>query len=74
MLSSNIDQDVALAFLSEHGAFACRLSRSKLPKMFSGDFSANFLLKLMAKDMRYFLSLARDHERDTPAIEDVAQT
>ena len=72
--SSKIDQDVALAFLSEHGAFACRLSRTKLPKMFSEDFSANFQLKLMTKDLRYFLSLAQDFNRDTPAIKRVEKT
>lgn len=66
--SSKIDQDVALAFLSEHGAFACRLSRTKLPKMWAEDFSANFQLKLMDKDLRYFLSLAQEFERQTPAI------
>ena len=71
--STNIDQEVALAFLSEHGAFACRLSRTKLPKMFSGDFSVNFQLKLMAKDIRYFLALAQESERDTPAIKRVSQ-
>jgi 3-hydroxyisobutyrate dehydrogenase len=72
--SSGIDQDVALSFLSEHGAFSSRLSRTKLPKMFSEDFSANFQLKLMAKDIRYFLALAQESNRDTPAIKRVEQT
>jgi len=72
--SSNIDQEVALAFLSEHGAFASRLSRSKLPKMFSQDYSANFQLKLMAKDLRYFLAMAKTFDRETPAIERVEKT
>lgn len=66
--ASGVDQKAALEFLSEHGAFACRLSRSKLPKMFSGDFSPNFQLKLMAKDVRYFLALASEFHRTTPAI------
>lgn len=67
--SSDIDKEVAVAFLREHGAFASRLSRAKLPKMFSGDFSPNFQLRLMAKDVRYFLSLARDFGCATPEIE-----
>jgi 3-hydroxyisobutyrate dehydrogenase-like beta-hydroxyacid dehydrogenase len=66
--ASGIDQEVALNFLSEHGAFACRLSKNKLPKMFAGDYSPNFQLKLMAKDLRYFLKLAGEFERQTPAI------
>jgi 3-hydroxyisobutyrate dehydrogenase-like beta-hydroxyacid dehydrogenase len=66
--ASGVDQKAALEFLSEHGAFACRLSRNKLPKMFSGDFSPNFQLKLMAKDVRYFLALANEFHRTTPAI------
>jgi 3-hydroxyisobutyrate dehydrogenase len=71
--STNIDQEIALAFLSEHGAFSSRLSRTKLPKMFTGDFSPNFQLKLMAKDIRYFLALAQESDRDTPAIERVSK-
>lgn len=67
--ASNIDQKVAFEFLSENSAFTSRLSRTKLPKMVSGDFSANFQLKLMAKDVRYFIALARDFEQRTPAIE-----
>ncbi|MGA3038393.1 MAG: NAD(P)-dependent oxidoreductase [Vulcanimicrobiaceae bacterium] len=69
--ASGVDQKAALEFLSEHGAFACRLSRNKLPKMFNGDFSPNFQLKLMAKDVRYFLALASEFHRTTPAIKTV---
>lgn len=71
--ASGIDQKVALDFLSEHGAFSSRLSRSKLPKMFEGDYSPNFQLKLMAKDLRYFLALASEFQRSTPAIKLVGQ-
>lgn len=67
--SSNIDQKVAFDFLTENSAFASRLSRAKLPKMVSGDFSPNFQLKLMAKDVRYFLALAKEFGQETPAIE-----
>jgi 3-hydroxyisobutyrate dehydrogenase-like beta-hydroxyacid dehydrogenase len=66
--ASGVDQKAALEFLSEHGAFSCRLSRTKLPKMFSGDYNPNFQLKLMAKDVRYFLALASEFNRTTPAI------
>jgi 3-hydroxyisobutyrate dehydrogenase-like beta-hydroxyacid dehydrogenase len=70
--ASGVDQKAALEFLSEHGAFACRLSRNKLPKMFNSDFSPNFQLKLMAKDVRYFLALANEFHRTTPAIATVS--
>ena len=66
--SSGLDEKTALDFLTEHGAFACRLSRNKLPKMFSGDFSPQFQLELMAKDVRYFLMLAQEYGRPVPAI------
>lgn len=71
--ASGIDQKVALDFLSENGAFASRLSKTKLPKMANGDYAANFQLKLMAKDLRYFLALAGEFHRDTPAIKLVGQ-
>ncbi|MBV8424018.1 MAG: NAD(P)-dependent oxidoreductase [Candidatus Eremiobacteraeota bacterium] len=71
--ASGIDQKVALDFLSENGAFASRLSKTKLPKMAGGDYSANFQLKLMAKDLRYFIALANEFHRNTPAIELVGQ-
>jgi 3-hydroxyisobutyrate dehydrogenase len=67
--ASNIDQQVAFDFLIENSGFASRLSRAKLPKMISGDFSANFQLKLMVKDVRYFLALAKEFGQRTPAIE-----
>ncbi len=70
--ATGVDQKAALDFLSEHGAFASRLSRTKLPKMFSGDYSPNFQLKLMAKDLRYFIALAREFHRMTPAIATVS--
>ena len=64
-----VDQKTALDFLSEHGAFASRLSRGKLPMMVSETYSpANFQLKLMAKDVRYFLALAREFGRTPPSI------
>ena len=67
--ASGVDQKIALDFLSEQGAFASRLSRGKLPMMFRDTYSpANFQLKLMAKDVRYFLALAREFGRTTPAI------
>ena len=72
--SSGIDQKTALDFLSEQGAFASRLSRGKLPMMFSETYSpANFQLKLMAKDVRYFLALAHEFGRTPPVIGETGQ-
>lgn len=72
--ASGLEQKNALDFLSEQGAFASRLSRGKLPMMFNEKYSpANFQLKLMAKDVRYFLALAREFGRTTPAIRETSQ-
>jgi 2-hydroxy-3-oxopropionate reductase len=72
--SAGIDQKTALEFLTECGAFASRLSRNKLPKMFNGDFSAQFQLGLMSKDVRYFLQLAQEYGRPVPTIAVTGQT
>src|SRR3989304_3348174 len=48
------------------GAAVCRLMKTKLPKMFKRDFSPQFQLELMEKDMRYFLQLAQDLDRPAP--------
>lgn len=47
------------------GAAGSRLTRTKIPKMIEGDFSPQFRLELMDKDLRYFLALA--DEVDLPA-------
>jgi 3-hydroxyisobutyrate dehydrogenase-like beta-hydroxyacid dehydrogenase len=61
---AGLDSGVALEVLAE-GAAGCRLTKTKIPKMLARDFSAQFQLGLMEKDLRYFLSLA--DELDRPA-------
>jgi 3-hydroxyisobutyrate dehydrogenase len=48
------------------GAAASRLTRTKLPKIQSRDFTPQFQLALMEKDLRYFLALAQDVDRPAP--------
>src|SRR5262249_14125111 len=55
----------AVAGLSE-GAAGCRALKAKLPKMFQRDFTPQFQLELMEKDIRYFLQLAGDVDRPAP--------
>lgn len=62
--AAGLDSGVALEVLAE-GAAGCRLTKTKIPKMLARDFSAQFQLGLMEKDLRYFLSLA--DELDRPA-------
>jgi 3-hydroxyisobutyrate dehydrogenase len=63
--AAGIDRDAALEILGE-GAAGSRLLKSKLPKMFKRDFSAQFQLELMEKDLRYFLLLAQEVDRPAP--------
>ncbi len=63
--AAGVDRAAAQEILGE-GAAASRLLKSKLPKMFKRDFSPQFQLELMDKDMRYFLSLAQDLDRPAP--------
>jgi 3-hydroxyisobutyrate dehydrogenase len=62
--TANLDRDATLEVLGE-GAAGSRLMKTKLPKIFKRDFSAQFQLELMDKDLRYFLALAQ--ELDCPA-------
>lgn len=62
MEAAGLDTGVALEVLAE-GAAGCRLTKTKIPKMLSRDFSAQFQLGLMEKDLRYFLSLADELDR-----------
>jgi 3-hydroxyisobutyrate dehydrogenase len=48
------------------GAAGSRLVRTKIPKMAARDFSPQFQLALMEKDLRYFLALAQELDRPTP--------
>ncbi len=63
--AAGVDRDAALAILGE-GAAASRLLKTKLPMMFKRDFTAQFQLQLMEKDLRYFLGLASELDRPAP--------
>jgi len=62
--AAGLDPADTLAVLSE-GAAGSRLVKTKIPKMLGRDFSPQFQLALMEKDLRYFLALAQ--EMDCPA-------
>lgn len=63
--AANLDRDATMEVLNE-GAAGSRLMKTKLPKIFKRDFTAQFQLQLMEKDLRYFLALAQDLDRPAP--------
>jgi 3-hydroxyisobutyrate dehydrogenase len=63
--AANLDRDAAMEVLAE-GAAGSRLMKTKLPKMFKRDFTPQFQLELMDKDLRYFLALAQELDRPAP--------
>src|SRR6185295_9538241 len=63
--AANLDRDAVLEVLGE-GATGSRLLKTKLPKMFKRDFSTQFQLELMDKDLRYFLALAQELDQPAP--------
>ena len=63
--AANLDRDAAIEVLVE-GAAGSRLMRTKLPKIFKRDFTPQFQLELMEKDLRYFLALAQDLDLPAP--------
>ena len=63
--AAGVDRDAALEILGE-GAAASRLLKTKLPMMFKRDFTPQFQLQLMEKDLRYFVSMASELDRPTP--------
>jgi 3-hydroxyisobutyrate dehydrogenase len=63
--AAGLDPAAAVAALSD-GAAGSRMLRSKLPKMFQREFTPQFQLELMEKDIRYFLQLAADLDRPAP--------
>ena len=63
--AADLDRDATMEVLAE-GAAGSRLMKTKLPKMFKRDFSPQFQLELMEKDLRYFLALASEVDRPAP--------
>ena len=63
--AANLDREAAMEVLNE-GAAGSRAMKTKLPKMFKRDFSPQFQLELMDKDLRYFLALAQELDRPAP--------
>jgi 3-hydroxyisobutyrate dehydrogenase-like beta-hydroxyacid dehydrogenase len=63
--AAGLDRDATMEVLNE-GAAGSRVLKTKLPKMFKRDFSPQFQLELMDKDLRYFLALAQDLDRPAP--------
>jgi 3-hydroxyisobutyrate dehydrogenase len=63
--AANLDRDATMEVLNE-GAAGSRLMKTKLPKMFKRDFTPQFQLELMDKDLRYFLALAQEVDRPAP--------
>lgn len=62
--AAGLDPATVVEILGE-GAAGSRLVKVKMPKMFNRDFTPQFQLELMDKDLRYFLTLAQ--ELDVPA-------
>jgi len=63
--ASGLDPALTLELLAE-GAAGSRLVKTKIPKMLGRDFSPQFQLELMEKDIRYFQALAQDVDRPAP--------
>jgi 3-hydroxyisobutyrate dehydrogenase len=63
--AANLDRAASMEVLNE-GAAGSRVLKNKLPKMFNRDFSPQFALELMDKDVRYFLQLAAELDRPAP--------
>jgi 3-hydroxyisobutyrate dehydrogenase-like beta-hydroxyacid dehydrogenase len=63
--AAGLDREATMEVLAE-GAAGCRLMKTKLPKIFKRDFTPQFFLELMEKDLRYFLQLAQDVDRPAP--------
>jgi 2-hydroxy-3-oxopropionate reductase len=64
-VATGIDTEAAQKVLTQ-GAAGCRLMQTKIPKMLARDFSPQFQLALMDKDLRYFLGLAQYVDRPVP--------
>ncbi|HPU52108.1 MAG TPA: NAD(P)-dependent oxidoreductase [Burkholderiaceae bacterium] len=63
--AAGLDAEATQYVLGE-GAAGSRLFKTKMPKIFGRDFSPQFQLALMEKDLRYFLSLAQELDSPVP--------
>jgi 3-hydroxyisobutyrate dehydrogenase len=63
--AAGLDKDATMEVLNE-GAAGSRLMKTKLPKIFKRDFTPQFQLELMDKDLRYYLALAQDLDCPAP--------
>src|SRR6266850_997739 len=63
--AANLDRAAAMEVLNE-GAAGSRVLKNKLPKIFNRDFTPQFQLELMDKDVRYFVQLAAELDRPAP--------
>ena len=63
--AAGLDPAAALEILQD-GAAGSRIVKTKLPKIFKRDFTPQFQLELMEKDLRYFLALAQELDRPAP--------
>ena len=63
--AANLDRAGVMEVLNE-GAAGSRVMKNKLPKIFNRDFTPQFHLELMDKDVRYFLQLASELDRPAP--------
>jgi 3-hydroxyisobutyrate dehydrogenase-like beta-hydroxyacid dehydrogenase len=64
-LAAGLDAAGAQEILGE-GAAGSRLVKTKIPKMAARDFTPQFQLALMEKDLRYFVTLAQELDRPVP--------
>jgi 3-hydroxyisobutyrate dehydrogenase len=63
--AAGVSREAVLEILGE-GAAGSRLLKTKMPMMFQREFKPQFQLRLMEKDLRYFLGLAQELDRPTP--------
>jgi len=63
--AAGLDRAATLEVLAE-GAAGSRLLKTRMPKMFNRDFTPQFQLQLMEKDLRYFQLLALELDRPMP--------
>lgn len=70
---TDLDRDKALAFLTT-GAAGSPLVKTLAPRMTARDFTPNFLLRLMAKDIGYAVNEAKQSSLDLTTARTVLET